>query len=318
MTSLSLGANDIVDTNGFETGFVLGSLQGQQDWVTVGNGGGTATIQGSVTQSGSRAVRVDRGANSDDYWAVQVGNMSLPTNRYILIDWDMNVPATGAASATGPFFGVTTFDDTTSVKALGSLGVDATTGDILYQEQTTGGVLTETGMMVNPGQWYHFQIRLDFFLNEYQVFLDFSSTPLATSGFVDGPTDVFTDADITAITAALDGDSQIQMGTAYFDNFLVRNVDQPDFDIDGDVDATDLSLWENAFGLSAGADADLDSDSDGVDFLIWQRGFDDGVSPLVAPIFAVPEPNCLALALLPLFAGLRLRCRSMGASSEVS
>ncbi len=44
-----------------------------------------------------------------------------------------------------------------------------------------------------------------------------------------------------------------------------------DFDDDGDVDATDLSIWRGAFDLNQLGDADGDGDSDGADFLAWQR-----------------------------------------------
>ncbi|MEM9659417.1 MAG: matrixin family metalloprotease, partial [Planctomycetota bacterium] len=53
-----------------------------------------------------------------------------------------------------------------------------------------------------------------------------------------------------------------------------------DFTEDGVVDALDLALWEQSFGVNAVADADDDFDSDGFDFLVWQRQW--GASPLGA------------------------------------
>ncbi len=312
----SQAATAIVDTNGFESGFTVGqTLQGQGGWVTSGQGGSTAKIQNGTVESGSKAVRVDRGPGSDDRWAMPVGGLGFPNNRYILVDWDMNVTGTSAMSGFGPFFGVDTYDDTVSPKVLGSLGVDATTGDVLYQAGGSG-VLVETGASVGFGQWHHFRIQLDFFLDEYQVFLDGSPLLLDTNldpdpeSFVDGPSDTFTDADIATFAAAFDAGSQNQTGTAYFDNFLVRDIARADFDIDGDVEDDDLTLWKGAFGLTDGADADVDGDSDGHDFLIWQRDIDLSVSPLTSPVSNVPEPSSLALALLPLCMGWRrLRCR---------
>ena len=46
-----------------------------------------------------------------------------------------------------------------------------------------------------------------------------------------------------------------------------------DFNSSGNVDGTDLPIWESAFGLNANGDADNDTDSDGRDFLSWQRQF---------------------------------------------
>jgi hypothetical protein len=66
-----------------------------------------------------------------------------------------------------------------------------------------------------------------------------------------------------------------------------------DFDDDGDVDPTDLAIWQGAYNLNQLGDADGDNDSDGRDFLIWQRQF--GSAPLVAvstaASTAVPEPS---------------------------
>jgi hypothetical protein len=71
-----------------------------------------------------------------------------------------------------------------------------------------------------------------------------------------------------------------------------------DFDDDGDVDATDLTVWRAAYDLNQLGDADGDNDSDGRDFLLWQQQF--GSAPLVAlsaTSTAVPEPGCMSLIL---------------------
>ncbi len=70
-----------------------------------------------------------------------------------------------------------------------------------------------------------------------------------------------------------------------------------DFDIDGDVDAEDLALWETSFGVSVSADANNNSLSDGADFLAWQRQQTDG-SPESEASQGVPEPTTGVLSLL--------------------
>ena len=292
-----------MDSGGFESsaGYTLGALEGQQGWVTTIGNAGSATVQNSVSHpsGSSQAVRVDRGAGTDDRWAVPVGNLGFPQHRFILVDWDMRTLATGAPVGTGPFLGVETYDATSGFEVLGSFGVDATTGDVLYQAQGTG-VLTDTNVNVNPGQWHHFQIKLDFGLNQYQILLD--QTALVSTGFVDGLSspfsNTFTDADIAALAGAVDGTSQNLTGTAFFDNFLVRDVSRADFDIDGDVDDLDLSTWAGAYGINGAGDANLDGDSDGEDFLIWQRDFDNNAALQSLASSAVPEPSSLALFLL--------------------
>jgi hypothetical protein len=67
-----------------------------------------------------------------------------------------------------------------------------------------------------------------------------------------------------------------------------------DFDEDGDVDATDFAIWDNAFDLNQLGDADGDNDSDGNDFLLWQQQL--GSKPAVAAGGAVPEPAAVLLA----------------------
>ncbi|WP_152096869.1 dockerin type I domain-containing protein [Lacipirellula parvula] len=72
-----------------------------------------------------------------------------------------------------------------------------------------------------------------------------------------------------------------------------------DFQLDGDVDATDLALWKTGFGRETGAtpnhgDANGDGRVDGADFLIWQRNF--GVQPpavATSAVAAVPEPAAI-------------------------
>jgi|GEM_PF-512272 len=76
-----------------------------------------------------------------------------------------------------------------------------------------------------------------------------------------------------------------------------------DFDNDVRVNASDLAVWQGAYGTNAFADADGDGDSDGADFLAWQRQIGSGI-PLTAASTAVPEPSvgtlglcCLAIVL---------------------
>ena len=69
-----------------------------------------------------------------------------------------------------------------------------------------------------------------------------------------------------------------------------------DFDLDGDVDADDLTQWQGDFGPNANSDADGDGDSDGFDFLTWQQQFGSG-APLLAASRSVPEPEAVQLTL---------------------
>ena len=63
-----------------------------------------------------------------------------------------------------------------------------------------------------------------------------------------------------------------------------------DFNQDGAIDATDLTLWQAAYGESSGGDTDTDGDTDGVDFLAWQRQY-TGPPATVAASPAAPFRN---------------------------
>jgi hypothetical protein len=224
-------AATIVDGQGFESpAFTTtfdgdGKLEGQTPatfngtWLrTKGIASSTANVQTTVVDTGSQAVVVNRAANSDDRWGVLV--QGYPAERYVCIDWRMRVQqTTGPANTFGPFFGVEAYDDDAAVIGLlGSLGVDATTGDVLYQDQGTG-FFTETGSVVNFGEWNSFHIQLDYFTDTATFGLN--NAIIATTGFVDSGLNEFTDATISAIGAAGDPASQALVGTAFFDNFIV-------------------------------------------------------------------------------------------------
>lgn len=82
-----------------------------------------------------------------------------------------------------------------------------------------------------------------------------------------------------------------------------------DFDLDGDVDDADLSIWETAFGVNALGDANGDGHSDGSDFLAWQQQF----TGALGAVSAVPEPTTALLLLTGMmshvFRGRRPRFR---------
>jgi hypothetical protein len=315
-----------LDTGGFES-YTLGSLTpdvnpgtptlGQQGWIANDQFAGTtnvasATIQTAVKHSGSQALQVDRAPWINNRWAVVFGpypyalpenQATLPSSRFILIDWDMRVEdseGNGAVNEFGPFFGVEAYDFTSpsaSFPTLGSLGVDASTGQVVHQATGTGAI-TNSGANVNFGDWNHFAILLDFAQDQYSIFLN--GTRLNAFTFVDNPNVTgglshFTDADISAVSIFNNAASNAIAGTAYFDNFRVLDGIPADFDNDGDVDAADLGQWRTAYGINAVGDADGDGDSDGNDLMIWQRNVGVDLTPAVPAGAAVPEPAGAAL-----------------------
>jgi hypothetical protein len=343
--SMALAASGVVqaavarlDTAGFET-YTLGSLTpvvtpgtptlGQQGWISNDQFGGTtnvasAVIQTTVKHSGSTALQVDRAPGINNRWAVVFGSypyalpqnqVSLPSSRFILVDWDMRVTdaeGNGAVNELGPFFGVEAYDFTTanpSFPTLGALGVDASTGQVVHQATTTGSI-TNSGANVDFGVWNHFAMLLDFAQDKYSIFLN--GTRLNTFTFVDnanvsGGLNHFTDADISALSILNNAASNAMAGTAYYDNFRVLDGIPADFDNDGDIDGADLGQWRTAYGTTNVGDADGDGDSDGNDLLIWQRNAGVDLTPAVPVGATVPEPATaiLAAAALAAFAARR-------------
>ncbi|MCC6493811.1 MAG: hypothetical protein IT424_12415 [Pirellulales bacterium] len=300
------GAGVILDTFGFE-GFVDGALQGQQGWVTAGSGS-TATVQSSLSQAGAKAVEMHRAAGAAGRWAKPVSG--YPTGRFVILDWNMRVEPTGAPSGVfGPFFGVEAYDGASGIRLLGSLGVDATTGEVLYQIQDDG-FLTPTGATAAPNEWNRYRIVLDFAADQYSMF--FNGDKVASTGFVDRAfgLDDFTDADLATFAAGFDTASLAQAGTAQFDNFLAWESLPGDFNLDGAVNGSDLAIWRGQAGIGAGGDADADGDSDGADFLLWQRNAGANVLTATAAAAAVPEPASAVLALVAV-AALRRRAKGM-------
>lgn len=302
--AVEANASGVILNTGFESPYSLGPLQGQFGWLTAGTGASTATVQNSIVHSGSQAVQVVKAGtpNSDRRWATPV--TGYPTQRFVIVDWDMRVAPTNHPTAFGPFIGVDTYDADVQPYVLGSLGVDATTGDVLYQIQDTA-VLTETGLVINFDQWYHYRLVLDFLTDTYQGYVN--GTLVANTGFPDRGFGLnnFTDADIAAFAAAADPASQSLSASAVFDNFLVRDGIPGDYDIDGDVDTADYAQWQATFGdpiSPAGNLADGSGNGlvDAADFVTWRKNLGSSlVSGSGAGSAVVPEPMTL-LSWLPI------------------
>lgn len=314
LTNVS-AATTILST-GFESPFAPGNLVDQFGWKTAGVGASTATVKAGVGVSSSQGVEVVRTASSDRRWAVP-HQMGYPSQRFVTVDWDMRVSqAPVTSTGFGPFFGIDTYDDTTGAPfVLGSLGVDSSTGDVLYQQQDTGE-LQETGIQVGFGEWNHYRIVLDFANDTYTALVN--GTVRATNGFVDRQNGLneFTDADIATFAAAPDGVSQGLVSSAVYDNFLVRDGLLGDYDIDGDVDNADYGVWRATYGSTVttpghNADGNGNGVVDAGDYVAWRNNLGATLFSGVAvgsaaavgsSLSAVPEPASSFLALCGVFA----------------
>ena len=106
---------------------------------------------------------------------------------------------------------------------IGSVTVDATTGDVLYQEAGSG-VLLPTGNVVAFGVFHHFSFAADFSTMTYSIFLD--EELLQTEPFMDNTAMRFTDAPLVTFAATADT-LTTATGTAYFDNYVISTIPEP-------------------------------------------------------------------------------------------
>jgi hypothetical protein len=325
------GSNLVASGVPFTTGFEFPTynanqpLQNQSGWLWDGTAQGTvghsnAIVQSAIAHTGNQAVRVTKAANSDRHWAVPTSNypapiLTYPTQRFVTIDWDMRVTEAPASSNYGPFFGVDANDRTSGLaRVLGSLGVEASTGLVLYQEAQTG-FFADTGANVPFDQWNHFRLVLDFITDSYKGFVN--GIQVVSTGFVDDTPlqdlHTFSDADIMTVAVDADTVSQSLTSTAFYDNFVVRDGLQGDYDLDGDVDTADYDRWKEAFNQTvtvAGNQADGNGNGvvDAADYVIWRNNLGaslfTGVSPGLgsAAVAVVPEPATLAMGLAALSA----------------
>lgn len=290
-------ATSVLDSESFEApAYGPGALPGQQGWLAFGSPSTTADVQSAVAFRGAQSVRVDRAPSADAFFAVPLA--SVPSGRGVSISWAMRVAqaASPVPGQFGPFFAVSAFDDSSgTIGLLASLGVDATTGDVLFQ-QTDTGFLLETGVVAPFDQWARYRIDLDFQDDTFRAFVD-GVEVVGPSGFVERGLglDALTDADITAIAAGGDPASQQATGSAFFDDFRVLDGLLADYSNNGVVDAADYTLWRDRTGSANPAtvgDGNLDGVVNNADYTVWASAFGDTNS---AAAVALPEPAGAAL-----------------------
>ena len=215
----------VYDSGGFESPrFTTGPLEGQDvlgPWLQDGTTTGVAQVRSEVVSTGEQAVRMVRQASTTGDTRYGVVKPVTPAGvlQIIRVSWDMNVPQNTQGIDFGPFFGVEAYDASVNPLApllAGSLGVDATTGDVLYQDGTTG-FLTESGFNVQFGAWNHFTLELNYEAKTYTIYVN--GDDKATTTFVDNAI-AFTDAPLAALAATADT-RPTATGTAYFDNYVI-------------------------------------------------------------------------------------------------
>jgi len=221
----------LFDSGGFEPPrYAVGPLEGQDPagpWLKTNPRPGVARVESEITRDSASAVEITRPAAIDGdtrYGVVKPYTPAAGAN-ILRIAWDMDVaPNHQPGIPFGPFMGVEAYDTVGGVPLLiGSVGVDATTGDVLYQDGNTG-VLTEAGFKVALGQWNHFTLEIDYAARTYTAFVDGDAK--AATGFVNDAAFGFSDAPLAALAASADS-VLTATGSAYFDNYRIDVFAEP-------------------------------------------------------------------------------------------
>ena len=221
----------VFDSGGFESPrYIPGELSGQDTlgpWLKDA-GTATAVVQSTVTNGGTQAVQYTRpaAAAGDTRYGVLKPLTPTGTLQTLRVSWSMNVQQTQVPTVDfGPFFGVEGYDAFNDTpKLIGSLGVDASTGDVLIQESGSGAFI-ETGIIVPFNQWNNYTLEMNYVTKTYQAYVNGTAVGDAEP-FVDPGITSFTDAPISTL-AASGGAGLLAPGTAYFDNYGIEIVPEP-------------------------------------------------------------------------------------------
>jgi hypothetical protein len=221
---------------------VAGNLRGQDAvnnvWreatanPTDGQGALTGTGVVETKASGAGADLQDAKLTRTQYdnrWSPTFVYTQNGTNPVVNIDWSMKVTQTLTnLSKFGPFFGIEAYDASGGPPLrIGGLGVDATTGELLFEDPVAGGLnITPLDATVAFDQYNDFNISLNYSTHQYSIALNGAVLVGGINFYTAGVTGL-TDADISALQAAPSGQDN-PTGVAYFDNYRVTSAPLPE------------------------------------------------------------------------------------------
>lgn len=306
--AVSASGGGRVFTNGFSFGFESGSTLALDNGTFESTH--TTNLGGNVTVAGASTVKVSNGGELHFKQGSSTniaGELTLPAGKTVV---EAGATFTGVGSLKvigGSELSANAnanlnvlLDNQGTLLPAGNEGVGRITlGEF---QQSSGGSLTLELAGLGLNQFDRLTIEGGALLNgRLNIDLDAGFIPSAGQTFnvltaTDGISGMFSSVQLVDMPAGL----SFQLN--YLPTIVqLKVVSAPtfsaDFDRDGDVDSSDLTVWKSAFGLTAGGDADGDLDTDGNDFLNWQRqvGSSNAVVSATPSLSAVPEPG-LALA----------------------
>lgn len=154
-----------------------------------------------------------------------------------------------------------------------------------YRLGATGMEISTALPLIADGKWHLYQWNLAD-ANLWSNFTGGNGTINGPNSFIDS---IFINGGAPNQTSVLYLDTVAYNPTGNLNALIVPEIfAATDFNKDGSVNAADLAMWRQGFGVDGRGDADGDGDTDGADFLQWQRQL--GASPATSATTNVPEP----------------------------
>ena len=283
---------------------------------------------GTVADAGTPAdYRVYSAARTFSHQCAGTGDGSGGCEAAGTID-DIDKQATyhaGTRNGTGQLYLDAIGDPTGALLPVPQSVIDAV--ELIYPGEGTDGAETMGGPLFNGAsgfQWHEMEIKkvgplVEWSMNGFKLItMDTTDWDDPENEIIPGGGNIsFGHSDIVHASPATA--SAIDLIYTLIDNIEVNavsaNVDDADFNGDGDIDGSDFLAWQQGFPITdltaqpGDGDADGDLNVTAADLVIWQNQF--GTVPPLSGLNAVPEPSSLvallASAVFSLLFGFRLR-----------
>ena len=259
--------------------------------------GGSLALTGAATLANTTGIQIQSGAIFD-ISGTSTGGFTLNSGQTLSGGGGVvgNITAeSGSVVSPGSSFGQLTISGFFSPRGGSTLDIELGPGGVAgvdYDQIVVGGNLVALGGTLN-------------------VMLDVGFTPSLG--------DVFDIFEFSSFTGSFDAINLPSLPsdlawslTSFTSAGELSVIAAGDFNEDGTVDETDLSLWSAGYGLTSASRVDGDGNGDGVvdgqDFLIWQRTFGQSI-PVLLTTASVPEPSSIMLVCVGMIA-ISLRRRS--------
>jgi hypothetical protein len=283
-----------------------------------------ATLPAGFPNGDNTITLANEAANSlafNDSYILSGGSITLPDNAVISVDTGKSATITSALTLNGAL--VKAGSGSLTVNHVRATGLAVNAGTVAIAPNGTNAGTSNLGALTIAGATDAWTAKFDLNNND-AVVRSTAATKAAdlarlTNQLKQGyASSAWNGNGITSSTAA--ANANLDTGLALVDNavfgftdfsgqtvnndsILLKYTYYGDIDVNGQVDADDLTIFANNFGRTTGAgqvdgDIDFDNDVDADDLTVFANNFGKGIgSPLAAgSVQAVPEPASLVLA----------------------